>query len=753
MSSPSALSGAALLDFLASLSLPSSAADEIVSLHAPFTQPSLLPQGPLGKWFTRLNSAVTAREPAAAALAAKVIEQDTEGFSASQYGKGWMGACLGVLAAPTTTPETLLSFLKLTCSLVAAAPQAPAFEREVVQPAMGKLAVSLSRVLERLVEARVWPATLSTLDTTRALVAASPASFRPAAPALRSPMTALVLGTSDAPETVRYVAAQTLATMHMASGKAAAPAAWGSDMCDVLGGLAASLSVMTAEAMEEEPPRASPPPPPAFNPTFPADPVERVNMSLLAVEGYVELGLALLTTVTARPVPVPLAQIVSAALRALNLTFDTPVAAHVSPAHHAALAAALPRVWNAGLLLLGGAMAACGDHVVPHLTAILEHTVYLLERVPAQMVEARLQLLRFHSILLEIYPSAILPAEYTSRLLKFSLGVLGTLLDARPAVTFATGSGRKGKKRARGAEDALVGGLEGRAPRAASPIEAEILRVALALSPALHAAVQPALLNFSLRLHLAVFAALATRPAFTDPSSAAAVRDALDEALEHAATLEAAGTARDIRTLLLAVLPTTAERNAMFDALLHPALPPLARPLPPLAQLHMFAPESEAERKVRRELGFRGLNDEEEEEEEEDDEMAIDDWVVGNGVAPPSKVPASAPVAVTAVPVSVPVPAPQPATVLAAVPAPVPPVPAPFTAPIPAPMTPAPVAVVVSTALEPTPAPAVPFMSSSKPATFAAPVPVPAPVASAEEEDDSDEEIPDLDSGSSDEDE
>lgn len=95
---PSALTGTTLMTLLTSLPVPCPAADELVVLHAPFVHPSNLPQGQLSKWLTRLNSAVTSREPAAAQIAAAVVDQDTEGYSAAQYGKPWMGACLGVLA-------------------------------------------------------------------------------------------------------------------------------------------------------------------------------------------------------------------------------------------------------------------------------------------------------------------------------------------------------------------------------------------------------------------------------------------------------------------------------------------------------------------------------------------------------------------------------------------------------------------------------------------------------------------------------
>lgn len=558
----------------------------------------------------------------------------------------------------------------------------------------------------------------------------------------------------------------------MTGGKASAPAAWGTDMRETLGGLAASLTAMTAEAWEEEPPRAAPPPPPSSLPAFSIDPIERVAASLTAVEGYTEIALAMLSTTSARPVPIPLAQIVSASLRCLNLTFDTPVAPHVSPQHHAALVAALPRIWKSGLLLLASAMVACGDHVVPHLSAILEHTVYLLERVPATMADARLKLFQFHSILLNVYPAAILPVEYTTRLLKFSLGVMGNLLDARPQTASAPAAqqGRKNKKRARGQEDALVGGLEGRAPRATSKIDADIVRVALDLTPQLHSAplLPPALLTFSIRLHLSLYAALASRPSgFVDVSSGVAVRDSLERALEQAATLESGGTARDVRTLLIAFLPSTKDRNAHFDLLLHPALPPLARPLPPLSQLHMFAPESEEERRIRREMGFKnpGEDDADESDDEgEEDGMAVDEWAPAparNGsaqvpIAAPA--PAPAPAQATPVPVAVAVAAVPVAPVQPATAAPVAaaaPTPAPFAASAPAPAT---------TVDGRDAAPAVPFMSAptsratsapSEPsATAAAAVPAPAPAAvSAEDDDDSDDEIPELDSGSSDEDE
>ena len=67
-----------------------------------------------------------------------------------------------------------------------------------------------------------------------------------------------------------------------------------------------------------------------------------------------------------------------------------------------------------------------------------------------------------------MYPSSIVPVEYPTRLLRLSLAHLSPLLDPKgqavpaPAADSSSSSSKKGKKRARGAEDGLVGGLEGR---------------------------------------------------------------------------------------------------------------------------------------------------------------------------------------------------------------------------------------------------------------------------------------------------
>ncbi|WOO82813.1 uncharacterized protein LOC62_04G006299 [Vanrija pseudolonga] len=762
MTETGAPSSKAVLTLLSALPLPSAALAELVLQQSPFAHPSRLPTSAVNKFLARLNAAVGARDPGACELAGAIIEQDTEGYASAQSGKNWMGAALGALAAPATPVSALPAYLSLAGALVAAAPFAPTLEREVVQPSLGKLAISLSRLVERLVPAAEWAGLHAVLAALRTLLIANPAPFRPTTATLRSILTALLLRIPPAlaPEPIILAAAETLAVFHLVAGKAGAPAAWGADVKDALGGFAAGVAGLAADAWAEEAPRATPFPSPATLPPLPVDPTARAEAAIAWVEGYTELVLALLRLPSARPVPVPLVQVVSCALRAVNLTFETPVAEHVSPVHHAALLSAIPRLNTAGLLLLGQAALSCGDHLLPHLTAILEHTVYLLETTPSYMADARAKLLLWHTIWLEQYPAAILPTEYVTRLLRFALGVIGTALDSKPTTAVPVHQGKRGKKRGRGAEDALVGGLEGRAPKPVSKADAEVILAALELTPLLHSAplLSPALLNFSIRLHLSLFLSLPGRIAsFADKASHLELERAVTAALEHVAIMNegSGGTSRDIRVLLLSLLPTfkTEASRQAFSLLLHPALPPMARPLPPLSQLHYFAPESDEEKKIRREMGFFTADEVAGgagQDESDDEEMAVDDWAS----APPAKVQVVAAAAAVAAPAPVFVPAPVVLPVVQAAPV-VQQAAQPLVQPLAVqPVAPAP-PVVTEASVAATPAASfmsAPSASSSKPV---APEPAAAPASApaAADDDEDDDMIPELDSGSEDDDE
>jgi hypothetical protein len=89
------------------------------------------------------------------------VKDDQEGWVLSEYGKGWTNVCLTELAvyfplrwgkkladeqSGKALPAHRLSLLQ---GIILRSPQYPSFEREVVHPIMGKVAVTLTRAFER----------------------------------------------------------------------------------------------------------------------------------------------------------------------------------------------------------------------------------------------------------------------------------------------------------------------------------------------------------------------------------------------------------------------------------------------------------------------------------------------------------------------------------------------------------------------------------------------------------------------------
>lgn len=104
--------------------------------------------------------------------------------------------------------------------------------------------------------------------------------------------------------------------------------------------------------------------------------------------------------------------------------------------------------------------------------------------------ETQIQLLRFHKLLLSVYPVATWPPDHPARLLKQCLSRLSPLLETGSSSTGTsisagmanpvngTSAAKKGKKRARGEEDGVLASLEGREGRRIG-VEAETALEAL----------------------------------------------------------------------------------------------------------------------------------------------------------------------------------------------------------------------------------------------------------------------------------
>ncbi|RXK39042.1 hypothetical protein M231_03666 [Tremella mesenterica] len=540
----------------------------------------------------------------------RVVRRDKEGWAVSTWGKVWLGITIDLInASPSTLTDSAIRLLE---TIITVSPQWPSFERESVLPLMGKISVTLVGVLQQI--GNDWSTLLITLTSTRTILCHSPSTFLPSLSPLRTYLLDLILHQQDVPLPVRMTASDLLASLHLCGGKTQAAQAWAGEMKGALGGMNDSLSAIMRDAWET---------PTTLQPsslvTLPVDPTERLPTALSILEGSTEIILALLRFVTVRPVPVPIGAI---------------MVSYISPHHHASILVTLPRIWTVGSLLLGGVAMACGDHLLPHLDSILEHSVYLLESVPGSQIEVRLRLIRLHQLLLDVYPATIWPVEYTTRLTKFVLSCLSPMLDKPSEPSHGPkldliSSGKRGKKRVRNDEDGLISGLEGRDGRGVSDEEMGVMLEVMNLLPSLLTAplLPTALLTFSIRLLLSLSLLL---PTLTKPSpqSIVSLQTATQGVLNHLAlsTEGEGGTSRSWKTVLLSLLPISpatylssqslasdsslcfvlqsSQVSRGLGTMLHPVLPPLMRPGPPLSALHLFGKETEEEADVRKEVGF-----------------------------------------------------------------------------------------------------------------------------------------------------
>lgn len=134
--------------------------------------------------------------------------------------------------------------------------------------------------------------------------------------------------------------------------------------------------------------------------------------------------------------------------------------------------------------------------------------------------QTQLQLLQFHHMLFTLYPPALAPVDYPTRLLRSCLSRYSAIISSdRPTASASlaanVANGKRGKKRARGAEDGLIGGLEGRESRAAS--HATVQAVEASLKREHRGVYQGAKLTFSGRSAAFNTAPCAITPDLLDP--------------------------------------------------------------------------------------------------------------------------------------------------------------------------------------------------------------------------------------------
>ncbi|WVN88635.1 uncharacterized protein L203_103846 [Cryptococcus depauperatus CBS 7841] len=621
---------------------------QLLKANRPFAVASAHSQ--LSKLVQRLNTVLLSKEyqteqRATCNIAAEIISQDEQGWVMAEYGKGWMSICLGCIASPSTPIVSIPPYLKLITLIVLSSAHLPSFERANVHPVMGKLSVSLGKVLERcLSQAHPdWDVVLCMLESLHSLVLHSPATFRPMTSSLKVRLFSLVFSQSTGsdtspaciPRTVIHASANLLACLSLTAGKAQSPAVWSTDMRDLLAAFRSALSSVSADGWGEIlfPAVLSP----SILPSLPHDPLLRIPLALDWAENLSQCIRAMFLSGTFRPVAVPISGIVNTALQCLGVGADTPTLEHISPQHQALLVTSLPRIWSLGIETIGALCIVAGDHFLPHLPNTLNHSVWLLERVPLDMLESQSQLLAFHRLLFICYSPSLIPTEHIARLLRFSLSTLSPLLEMKKGVIVAQqtgnggGGGKKNKKRARGAEDGLVGNLEGRSWCRISPMQIQLIKTSLAFAPLLHnnPSLSPSLVTLSVRLHLSLYLSLSSlEPLLLSAKFATELKDLTGNFLERL-LVEGEGWGKGYEGLIVSVIdPDTAAARHTLRSVLHPKLPPMLRNQPPLSHLNFFTTEGEEEKREREDLGLEVIGDEREVmDRKEKDERVLNEIV------------------------------------------------------------------------------------------------------------------------------
>ena len=129
--------------------------------HTPLT---LLDAKSRDKLLSRINVAVIGRDESdkrAGWRAAKtILEKHDDIIVTVTWGKSWVTSTLGALSLASLTGDrdqplgSLVPALMLLSRLIGVSSRYPSFEREVIQPVMGKVALTLVRLLERAVVER-----------------------------------------------------------------------------------------------------------------------------------------------------------------------------------------------------------------------------------------------------------------------------------------------------------------------------------------------------------------------------------------------------------------------------------------------------------------------------------------------------------------------------------------------------------------------------------------------------------------------
>lgn len=165
----------------------------LIDTHYPLKFPSNTNQQTLSKFLARITTALISKSPihdverrSALSIGTQLIKQDQEGYVLLNHGKAWISSCVLLLSSSSGSGvvplEEMKEVLHLMEVVVIGSRGYPGFEREVVQPVMGKLGVGLGRLVDKYIAERDWDMVVSAVTTCKWITVSAPLSCLPNGP-------------------------------------------------------------------------------------------------------------------------------------------------------------------------------------------------------------------------------------------------------------------------------------------------------------------------------------------------------------------------------------------------------------------------------------------------------------------------------------------------------------------------------------------------------------------------------------------
>ncbi|KAJ7590791.1 rRNA processing/ribosome biogenesis-domain-containing protein [Mycena floridula] len=533
---------------------------------------SFSPSSHLQKWIARVNSLLHSKDVSGRWIGL-CLAQRTAVLSKSlmiESGQSWLGVALPLLSKKDPAP-VIKSAVHLCRTIFSSAVDIPEFQRQVSTPNVPKFNAVTIALLEGSSDSEL---RTIILDTLTCLLPLYPNVFR----ASHTPLSNLALrllsgGILPPPsEQMIHSASKLYAALHVTGGKVGAANLWRKSVDETLEfGWNAFLSLRT---------------------TFPTD-GHRVHKGLLNQDpiSTIPLNLERLSSITHRPVQVPVGLIATFAITQLIAMPDEKIGGHVDPTTRAMEVTAVPEIWKLSCELITCLAYCAGRHLSPNQSRILSCLAYHLEQSDLNSAQRLPFLTALESILTHCHP--------------LHSDILSTRLTKAIIPILSSSRSKKGKKRARGYEgDELFKTTrqvlfplvtDGQLVLSACDALRLLLR-SPDVSPAVHSIASRVVL--SVVLYLPQVANTALSPDMT-------FHGKLLRKVEDLCMEVGTGTSSVMSKslgLLLAGLPMT-EDNCLVDVLLHPRVPPLVRSMPTVDLMALCrADESNEEVQLRESL-------------------------------------------------------------------------------------------------------------------------------------------------------